>query len=379
MPRFDFLIAGGGVSGLSLACHLARAFPGRSIAVVDKNPRDLDKRNLSYWSRRPTLWDAHARGDWSRLVVRTDRFDRTFELGEYRYRSVRGADFAAAAHRLLEQHPAVSRVEAEVTELRDDSRGAALAAGGEWLEGEWLFDGRLLAEDAQARPGRVLLRQHFLGWEVETERDAFDTAAPTFLDFRVGQEGATRFFYVLPFSPRHALVELVAHGEAPDEAMLAEHLAHRLGVEAYRTVAVESGASPLTDRPFRRRLGARTLAIGVHGGRLKASTGYAFTRIERDSEAIVASLRRHGHPFDLPRDRRLFRLLDTLLLRVMQRSPPRIAGAFEGLFGRNPIARVLRFLDEEATLGEVLRVGWSMPALPFLAELLAWPLRRAAR
>jgi lycopene beta-cyclase len=42
------------------------------------------------------------------------------------------------------------------------------------------------------------------------------------------------------------------------------------------------------------------LAIGVNGGRIKPSTGYAFSRVQADSEAIVQSLLTHGHPFALP-------------------------------------------------------------------------------
>jgi lycopene beta-cyclase len=373
MPeRHDLLIAGGGVSGLSLAAHLARGLPGARVLVVDRNPRDLEHRNLSYWSRAPTLFDGAARGAWRALDVRVGGYARRCPLGEYCYRSLRGQDFAAAARDMLAAAPDVELMEGDVEAISEDDRGAVLTVGGRRARGDFLFDGRLLPDDVRQRPGSLLLRQHFLGWEIETDEDRFDPAAPTFLDFRVEQRDAVRFFYVLPFSPRRALVELVVHGAEPQPAQLRAHLDRALGVTDYRVVDVESGVSALTSRRHPRRLGRRIMAIGVHGGRLNASTGYAFTRIQRDSEAIVASLRRRGHPFGVPGDRRLFRLLDTLLLRVMSARPPFIEQAFEAMFRGSPIARVLRFLDEEASLWEVARLAARMPPGPFLGQLVRW-------
>lgn len=373
MPeRHDLLIAGGGVSGLSLAAHLARGLPGARVLVVDKNGRDLEHRNLSYWSRRPTLFDGAARGEWQALDVRVGGYARRCPLGDYRYRSLRGQDFAAAARGLLAGAQDIQVIEGDVEAISEDREGAVLTVGGRRVRGDFLFDGRLLPEDVRPRPGALLVRQHFLGWEIETEEDRFDPTAPTFLDFRVEQRDAVRFFYVLPFSPRRALVELVAHGAEPGPELLRAHLDRALGVTAYRVVDIESGVSALTSRPHPRRLGRRLMAIGVHGGRLKASTGYAFTRIQRDSEAIVASLQRRGHPFGVPGDRRLFRLLDTLLLRVMSARPAFIERAFEGMFRGSPITRVLRFLDEEASLWEVARLAARMPPGPFLAQLMRW-------
>lgn len=56
------------------------------------------------------------------------------------------------------------------------------------------------------------------------------------------------------------------------------------------------------------------LRIGLAGGLLKPSTGYAFTRIQHDSDQIVASLGRHGHPFDVRRSGWIWRLLDAWML-----------------------------------------------------------------
>ena len=371
----DYLIAGGGISGLSLAAHLARALPGARVLVVERDPHDLDGRNLSYWSRAPTLFDSAARAEWAFLDVRTRSLDLRCALGEYRYRSLRGADFVARARTLLAA-TSVSLIEGEVVHVTDGDRQVGLEWDGGAAVGRWLFDGRRLPDDSRRYAGSALVRQRFLGWEIETAEDRFDPAAATFLDFRVDQRDAVAFFYVLPFTARHALVELVMLDGRPSEELLREHLAHAYGVTEFNLLAVESGASPLTDRRHPRRLGRRIMAIGVHGGRLKASTGYAFARIQRDSQSIARSLMRHGHPFAVPRERRRFRWLDSLLLRVMQSRPEAVAPAFEAMFRRNPLPDILRFLDEDASWCETLRIALRLPPGAFVAELAQRTSRR---
>ena len=80
-----------------------------------------------------------------------------------------------------------------------------------------------------------------------------------------------------------------------------DYLETVLGIKEYRIVATEGGVNPLTDQPFPRRLGRRIMTIGIPGGRVKPSSGYAFWRIQQDSAAIVRSLLQVEHPFDVPR------------------------------------------------------------------------------
>ena len=112
---------------------------------------------------------------------------------------------------------------------------------------------------------------------------------------------------------------------------------------------------PLHTRPARRASG-RVLRIGAQAGLVKASTGYGYQRIQRDSAAIAASLARDGHPFARPVPRRRYRLLDAVLLDVLRHEPVQLERAFARLFLDQPAARMLRFLDEDTGPGDELRL-----------------------
>ena len=371
--HYDYILAGGGLAGLSLACHLVDSpLSDRSILIVDSDTKERNDRTWSYWTRQPGLFDGAVTHEWDRLHFVGNGVEAVVPLGEYRYKTIRGDDFYRFARQLLATSPNVEFLHGRVERIDDGPETATVVVDGKTLTCNWVFD----SLPAQAEDSRYThLKLYFRGWEVETPVPAFDTQAATFLDFRTPTQGDVRFFYVLPFAPNRALVEYTLFTSArvtrtEAEQAIDAYLRSVLGVTDYRIVSQEGGCLPVTDQPMPRRLGKRILAVGIHGGRLKPSTGFAFTRVEVDSAAIVASLQTHGHPFDLPEESPLFRLLDSIMLRVMAEHPDQIEPTFAAMFGRNPVERIFRFLDEEARPAEVVELIATLPRTVFIQTAL---------
>ena len=75
------------------------------------------------------------------------------------------------------------------------------------LNARYAFDSRLRPGDILQRRRCNYLKQHFLGWEVETANPVFDPQVVTLFDLRTPQREGITFFYTLPFSCTRALVE----------------------------------------------------------------------------------------------------------------------------------------------------------------------------
>ena len=179
---------------------------------------------------------------------------------------------------------------------------------------------------------------------------------------------------MLPFDERHALVEYTLFSNMPllpreYEQALQAYLRDVLKIDEYRLTRQEGGVIPITDQPYPRRLGGRVMAIGMQGGRIKPSTGFAFMRVQSDSAAIVQSLLKHDQPFDVPEDSARYQLYDSMLLDIMEREPERIQSIFAALFKRNSIEHVLSFLDEQASLAQNMHMFANLPQAPFLQAL----------
>ncbi|HET7089853.1 MAG TPA: lycopene cyclase family protein [Anaerolineae bacterium] len=376
MKHYDFVIVGGGLAGLSLACHLIDSpLRERSILIVDKDAKDKNDRTWSFWTRWPTLFDSIVHRSWNRLHLAGENFDQIIDLGDYRYQMIRGIDFYRFARQTLSAHPNVEFLQARVEQIEDDAGEARIVANGQPFAGKWVFDSRFKPPELKPDPTRYhTLNLHFKGWEIEAPEPAFNPQAATFLDFRTPQKGDTRFFYVLPLSKQRALVEytlfsaeLLKRDEY--ERALKDYLENVLQVGDYRVLSEEKGIIPITDQPFPRRAGRHVMTIGAKGGRIKPTTGFAFLRIQQDSAAIVDSLLRTGQPFDIPADSARYRLYDSLMLQIMLRRGAQVQQLFTLLFKNNPIERVLRFLDEAGSVWENLQLIPTLPPAPFLEAL----------
>jgi lycopene beta-cyclase len=153
------------------------------------------------------------------------------------------------------------------------------------------------------------------------------------------------------------------------EAALQAYLSGTLQLKTYAIEAREHGVIPMTDKPFLRRRGKRILAVGTLGGRVKPSTGYAFDRIQLDSQRIVRSLADKGHPFSIPADPLRRQFYDATVLDVLECEPERGWWIFSEIFAKNPADRVLNFLGDRSSLWEDLQILASPDPGPFIRSI----------
>ncbi|WP_282085848.1 lycopene cyclase family protein [Streptomyces tendae] len=391
----DIVIVGAGAAGFSLAHRLpARAPSGAvsSVVLVDPPPGPLrpPRRTWCFWETGPGRFDRAATASWEWLRVR-GRDGRVVRrhLAPTRYKMIRSDDFEALVARDLKDRPGLRRVEATVgavTALPDarvrvaatDAAGAALD-----LRARWVFDSR---PPERLPAARTRLLQHFRGWFVRTERPVFDPEAVDLMDFRTVQPArGLSFGYVLPTGRHTALVEYTEFGPAPltteayDRA-LEDYTRRVLRTGAMEVLSTEQGVIPMTDAVFDRRAGGcdRLFRIGVAGGATRASTGYTFTAVQRQSEAVARAVRAGRRPVPPPPHPARARLMDAVLLRALDTGRVDGPDLFFRLFDRVPADRLLRFLDSRSRWYEDLAVGLGVPVLPMLrtAAELPWLRRR---
>jgi lycopene beta-cyclase len=367
---FDAVIAGAGLSGLSLAAQLAtNGWHNRSVLVVDDAAATPSATLWASWCDGPGLLDAAVSRRYRQVQIHAAGTSRVVPLGRYHYQVVRRSDLRHVVMGLVRTCPRFVLADGHVEDIRDGGGAAEVVIDRQTIRAAWVFD------SVRAGPSSVDVdaRLAFTGYDIRCGHPVFDADTPVLFDFRTPQTGAARFVYVLPQDSHHALVEVTQfvprHTVVPTEAARRDALDAYLGAalhcQTYEILRTESAVLPLRAHPGRRGNG-RVLAIGARGGLVKASTGYGYLRIQRDCEAIAISLARHGHPFDLPRPRLRHQLLDAVLLDVLDRDPAQLELAFSRLFSANPAERVLRFLDEGTGVADELRLIRSFPPLPYL-------------
>lgn len=357
-------IVGLGAAGASLAWRLLDA--GVPFEVVEAPAGARERSPERTWS----TWGAHGPGpfghlvaaSWPRIrVVAPDGAGVTAELGSWRYRSLSSADLDRAVRARLERagvrvHERVLTGPPPVPAV--DTRPVPVPAN-----------------------GRTLLWQHFLGHRVRTAVPVFDVRTATLMDFRTPQPaGGVAFGYVLPTSATEALVEYTEFsadllGAAQYRDRLGQYAA-RAGIGAHEVLSTETGVIPMTDAVFAPSPTPGVLRWGAAAGSVRPSTGYSFTTVQRQADALVAQW---PGPLRLPAPhRRRHLLMDAVVLRGM--ADGRLgAGFFVDLFRRNPVQRVLGFLDGSTTPAQDLALMATAPRADMLravAALARTPPRR---
>lgn len=385
---YDHVIIGAGLSGVLLAHHLLAHGPaiassagGPRILLVDPDLRDGRRATLAFWAARTTMLDRWALRSWDQLLVvgHDDRSERV-DLGDWRYTAIPWGTARAELLTEILADPRVTGIEARVQAVRDVHGAAEVLVDGRWIRGAWVYDSRPHpAESVAPRGGRAIrLFQTFRGVWVSCEEPRVDCGAATLLDFSADEGADLGFAYVLPVTEHSVMVMAVRMGQ---DATLPDPLPavpRELGGAGWQVVAEEAGVTPLVVPAPPRREGRRVLAIGRRGGRVRPSTGYALMRILADSQAIVASLRRHGHPFAVPPDPWSDRVLDAVWLRALARERASLEPAFHALFAKVRVGSVLRFLDGCAGPADVARVVAALPPGPFVRAAADLALGRPA-
>ena len=359
-PHYDLLVAGAGLAGFSALRALERhGLGGLRVLLVDAAARRGDDRTWSFWEAAPGPFEDLVAHRWDRLeLFGPDGAERRLAPAPYVYKTIRGGDFFDHHERWLEGRPQIERRVGRITDVRTEGDRAVAEIDGERVEAAWALDATSVPHGVPA--GYHMLLQHFLGWQVVTERPAFDPGVAPFMDFRVPQEDGTCFVYVLPTDPRRALVEYTVFSAETwpvdrYEARLHDYVEARAW-GGFRVERTEVGVIPMTDRPFPVTRGSRVRTIGTAGGFTKASTGYTFTRVVRHAEALARGWAAAGAPPVLRAGRARNALMDAVLLRGLATGRQDGASFFARLFARNPARRVFAFLDEDTTPWDEVRL-----------------------
>lgn len=378
MPRkvdYDFIICGAGCAGLSLVKHMIASggLAGKKILIVDQAAKNQNDRTWCFWEKEAGLFEPIVRKSWQEFWLHGVNFSKRLSIAPYRYKLIRGIDFYEYCLSEIARQPNITFLQSGIEEVVSEAEGAYVVAGGQKLYARYVFNS-IVKEKPELKKQHYWLLQHFKGWLVQTDEDVFDPDAATFMDFRTGQQEGTTFFYVLPFSSRMALVEytLFSPNLLADnlyDAALKSYVENDLGVKSYRVEDTETGIIPMTNFPFVPRRG-NIIHIGTAGGQTKGSSGFTFRFIQKHSAAIVESLLQSGSPFSVPPASGRFRFYDSVLLHILQYQTLPGAAIFSTLFEKNQPASVLKFLDNETSIAEELRLISTLPTLPFMKAAL---------
>jgi lycopene beta-cyclase len=371
--KFDYIIAGAGCAGLSLALKMSqdRFFDNKKILLLDRDNKTQNDRTWCFWAESALGLEEIIAKKWQTIVVKDDKNELNLPLKSMRYFMLRGKDFYDFAKRKIF---AKSNFTFQITEIEEINTSSVKCSNGDVFSAEYVFDSLSLPVLKPKTNDYLFIYQHFTGWFVKTEKKCFDPDKVTMFDFRCEQGRDLRFFYILPLSENEALVEFTIFGETLFQSEFYENELRKyfdafLNTGEYIITEKETGIIPMTNFPFENTPLPKVRRIGTAGGMCKASTGYAFYLIQKDSEKIINDLKEGTLNVPSGYFRNRFQIYDSMLLNVFIGQKLKQAPLFMQLFQKNQTEVLLRFLSNETNFIEELSVMSSVPPVPFLMSL----------
>lgn len=364
---YDYIIAGGGMAGLSLAFYLNQsALKNKNILIIDREIKNQNDHTWCFWEQEESAFETTIYRKWSGVWFHgTNKFSEFLNLKNYVYKMIRAVDFYEFVLNQIKENSNISFLQAEISEVEND---VVKTNQGEFRANEFIFDS--FTRKNYDNPKYQNLWQHFLGWVIESDEAKFNPNEPTLFDFRVEQNNECRFSYILPITENKALIEFTVFSDKllkrfEYEENLREYIANVLKIGNYKIIETEYGIIPMSDEHHEEFPSKKTIRIGTSGGYVKASTGYSFRRTQRRLQKLVEDLE-NGQKSKIKGLRSKWkRYLDSVLLNVLLSKKHPADDVFTHLFQNNKTSQVLKFLDEDTSLAEDLRIMQSVPIIPF--------------
>tara|TARA_Y100000992_G_scaffold301312_1_gene271900 strand:- start:447 stop:1622 length:1176 start_codon:yes stop_codon:yes gene_type:complete len=358
---FDFIICGGGASGLLLLKALREDsfFNNRSILLIEKENKNKNDRTWSYWESMDGPFDSMVTKKWSEAQFCSQNLNFEFDLDPFQYKMLRSA---VVYEKILNNYITVKNttfLKAEVKDIVSKENLTEIITTEGKFQSKKVFNSLFNPKPMMNQKKYPVLQQHFVGWFIKTKNASFDSRKILFMDFDIPQFEETRFLYVLPIDESNALVEYTLFSEKllqldDYETGIVDYLNSK-GITEFEITEKEKGNIPMTCFPFEKFNTQNLLHIGTAGGWTKATTGFTFMNTHRNIGHLIQYLKTGDNLNEFKITNR-FRFYDLLFLDVLKQYNTHGSELFSSMFKNNPPVRIFRFLDEKTNYLEELKI-----------------------
>ncbi|MBS4043581.1 MAG: hypothetical protein KGZ59_07175 [Chitinophagaceae bacterium] len=371
MILYDYIITGSGASGLSLLYKILnnKHLSKKNILVIDSSEKINNDRTWCFWENQASDFESIVFCKWNNIKMNGTLSENNYNILPYQYKMIRGIDFYEFVLNYCKSFQNISFLKANVLKIENLENKAIVTTSDAVYSATYVFNSIVFNTASHITSNSLL--QHFKGIEIETEENNFESDIATFMDFNIPQTHGHSFVYVLPINEKRALVEYTVFSKSTitdDEynSGLVDYIKNNLQLNHYKIIHEEKGVIPMTDYVFPLH-NKNIINIGTAAGWVKASSGFAFSNIQKRTKQIVSLLAANKSPI-IKRsfNDKKFHFYDSVLLEVLSKNKLTAEKIFTTIFKKNPSERILRFLNNETSVWEDLKIMSSVPTSVFL-------------
>ena len=367
--NYDYIIIGAGCAGLSLAYRLVNT--KHKVCILESN-ESINKKNKlwSFWDTYKTPFNHLVKKKWTELLIKNNSKEIKINCNNYNYQSIDSHDFN---NYILDKINKSSNIEikfsSNVESIKKIKNTISLFSGKNIFTCNHIFDSRPNIKN-------TFMRQQFFGAYVVSEENIFNIDRPIFMDFS-NTFDKFHFNYVLPFTENLALIESTYFSSKKEKKMLdlnyiGEYMNINYKGKKYIIEKTEFGSIPM-DININSISEKYITKIGSYSGATRASTGYTFINIQKQSDELVKLIpnisnikaKKNFHPFVL-------RKMDDVFLNIVSENPNYMKNALMILFESKSHESQIRFLSDAPSILDIFKIILYLPKIEFLKYLFGF-------
>jgi len=374
MKRYDYIILGAGAAGLQLAYYMALDdfYNDKSILIIDKSKKNKNDRTWCFWESGQGDFDTIVYKTWDRAFIGSSYFNRVLSILPYQYKMIRGIDLYNFILGILNTKKNITIIKEQILSFQDHGNLVTVNTVSNNFEADKAFNSLFFSENLLKQNTFPVLQQHFLGWFVKSEEPLFKPNRVVFMDFSISQKGNTRFMYVLPTTENEALLEYTLFSEnllqKEEYEKEIELYLKKIGIKNYEILEKEKGSIPMTAYEFYKADSKNIVHIGTAGGWTKASTGFTFKNTNQKIKDLIQYIKKEND-FSKFNKKNKFWYYDLLLLDVLYKRNDLGHYIFPTLFKRNRAKMIFKFLEEETSFFQDIKIMLSIFHWEFIKAL----------
>lgn len=362
MKSYDFIFAGGGLSGtMLLYLFLQTPLRNKKFLLIDKQLRRRYSRQWSYWMNQKTPFDHLVTKQWKAFSVYVGQINKEFPLNDYTISLLESEKYFSFVDSYCKGISNVKYLEDMVVNINDANDHAVVTTANDQYYAKYVFDSTVSYDSIRKTNGLTMTG---LGVSLQTSDKVFDPSFMTFMDFRGSCENDLMFLYVMPITRSFAYIDVahVTNAATSDlprkhEEYIKSYIGKYLQNTNYTIHRKKFEEIGLMDNDVRRLAGKHVLQIGAKAGLIKATTSYGFVNIYNDSKMIVESFVKSGKPKFIKTKNQLHHTIDSAMLDLMHQCPEDVKNMYYQMFAKqNSGDKILAYLNEELSVLDSLKV-----------------------
>lgn len=294
----------------------------------------------------------------------------TSSIDPYKYYSFELVEFKIILQKIIQRNKNITYIPELINGITTIDKLTQINTNNKIINAKIIFDSRINLNKIEAEAGnRTFLKLYFHGYKIKTNTHFNITDHPRLFDLHEPTKEDFTFGYILPIKPDEYMIELVEitkrkHSQA--NSKLKKYI-DSLGIHKYSILMEEQGIILMSSYKYQRKVNDDFYRIGRNGGSIKPTTGYGFTRILEESKFVASQfIKLIPANIEFKDNNGFYRFTDSWLLNIMQKHPERLNNIFMKMFSQKNSSHVLTFLDENASLQQILKLSSTLPVFDFI-------------